>query len=191
MNDYKESNDQANLLKGIMAGIVGGLIGAWAMNEFQGLKKNLSGGNETPQSEYQQGFQEQGGGKDRQPQSIVVQSEPSTVKAARAISEGVFDYELTTSEERQAGRAVHYGVGVGSGAFYGAAAEVFPVSTIAMGLPLGAIVWLLADETAVSMLGLARSPDKYPAASHANSFAAHLVYGVSTEIARRLVRKVL
>jgi putative membrane protein len=191
MSDYEKTNNGADLLKGIAAGAIGGLVGAWAMNEFQSLKKSLSGGGESWESEYQQGFQEQGGGKDRQPESITVQSEPSTVKAAEVISEGVFKHELTASEERQAGRAVHYAIGAGSGAFYGAAAEVLPVATIGMGVPFGAAVWLLADETAVSALGLAKSPLAYPAASHAGSFAAHLVYGVSTEIVRRLVRKAL
>lgn len=47
----------------------------------------------------------------------------ATVKAARAISEGVLGHKLEEREKRAAGAAVHYAFGTVTGGFYGAVAE--------------------------------------------------------------------
>jgi len=59
------------------------------------------------------------------------------------------------------------------------------------GLPLAAALWLAADEAAVPALGLSKSPLDYPLSSHLSALAAHGVYGVTTELARRALRSVL
>ena len=82
-------------------------------------------------------------------------------------------------------------MGVSSGAIYGAVAEMMPLATVAEGLPFVAAVWVLADEAVVPALGLSRNPTDYPPSIHAYSIASHLVYGLTTELVRRAVRKAL
>jgi uncharacterized membrane protein YagU involved in acid resistance len=77
------------------------------------------------------------------------------------------------------------------GALYGALAEVAPQTTIGHGTPYGAAVWLGADEIAVPAFGLADGPAETPASTHLQALAAHLVYGVTLDTVRRLVRRVL
>src|SRR5215831_9326800 len=54
-----------------------------------------------------------------------------------------------------------------------------------------AAVWLIADEIIVPALGLSKPPTKYPLSTHASSIASHLVYGMTTEIVRREIRRAL
>ena len=61
----------------------------------------------------------------------------------------------------------------------------------AAGLPFGAAVWIVADEIGVPLAGLSKPPTEYPLRDHASAFAAHLVFGVTTEGVRRLVLGVL
>jgi putative membrane protein len=49
----------------------------------------------------------------------------------------------------------------------------------------------MGDEIAVPALGLSKSPREYPISTHLQSLAAHFVYGLTTEVVRRTVRKLL
>ena len=112
----------------------------------------------------------------------------ATVKAARAISEGVLGHKLEEREKRAAGAAVHYAFGTVTGGFYGAVAEFAPKVTVGAGLPFGAAFWLVADETAVPVLGLSKPPTECPVSTHVYAFASHLVYGLTAELVRRVLR---
>ena len=56
------------------------------------------------------------------------------------------------------------------------------------GVSLGAALFVFADEIGVSALGLSGKPTAYPLNSHVYALTSHLVYGVTTEIARRGLR---
>jgi len=167
--------DQGELWKGLVAGLVGGLVASWAMNRFQDVWFKLS---ESAQPE-EQGAEAQSTNDD------------TTVKAASAISEGLFDHKLTTDEKKIAGPAVHYSLGTGVGGLYGAVAEVVPEVTSAAGLPFGMAFWLIVDESAVPMLGLSKGPTQYPVSTHAYALTSPLVYGLTAEAVRRGLRKAL
>jgi uncharacterized membrane protein YagU involved in acid resistance len=68
---------------------------------------------------------------------------------------------------------------------------MMPAATVAEGLPFGAAVWLIADEAIVPAAGLSRKPSEYPPSIHAYAFASHLVYGLTTELVRRAIRRAL
>jgi hypothetical protein len=161
--------------KGAIAGLAGGLVGAWTMNQFQALSKLTK---QTDQNGDQQASDSR-------------ESEDATVKAASAISETALHRQLTPDEKRVAGPVVHYAFGSTMGTLYGALAEVVPVTTKAWGIPFGTMLWLGADEIGVPAMGLSESPGKVPASTHASAFAAHLVYGVTADTVRRLVRAAL
>ena len=77
------------------------------------------------------------------------------------------------------------------GAFYGGLAELEPRATAGAGLPYGAAVFVGADEVAVPALGLSKPPQEYPASAHIYGLASHLVYGLSLEMARRGIRRMM
>lgn len=182
--------DEGEVLKGLAAGLFAGLVASWTMNQFQALWSKLSEGDQKSQDKKSS---QQGGGGEKKQESKKDNEEEgdATVKAATAISEGVFDHKLTKSEKKVAGPAVHYAMGAASGAIYGAMAELVPPVTFGAGLPFGTAVWLLADEAAVPALGLSKSPAEVPLSDHAYALASHFVYGLTTELVRRAVRNAL
>jgi uncharacterized membrane protein YagU involved in acid resistance len=119
------------------------------------------------------------------------EDEPANVKTAKAISENVFDHRLKKSEKETAGEAVHYAMGAASGLIYGIASEFAPMTTVGLGLPFGAAVWLAADDVVVPALGLAKPATEYPLSTHAYALSSHLVYGLTTDLVRRAVRDLL
>jgi putative membrane protein len=176
--------------KGLAAGLAGGLVASWTMNQFQAAWSKATAGFEKPhgaQSMQPSEGQRASPGSEQDKED----QDDATVKAARAISQGVFGHELKESEKESAGAAVHYAFGIATGGLYGAVAEVLPEVTLGAGLPFGAAFWLVADETAVPLLGLSRASTEYPLTTHAYAFASHLVYGLTAELVRRAVRKAL
>ena len=65
-------------------------------------------------------------------------------------------------------------------------------STIPNGVKFlfGAVVWWVADNTAVPAVGLSKRPSAYPPSTHAYALSSHLVYGFVTESIRRVLRLV-
>ena len=180
MRDKRRTNqcENSDPWKGLAAGLVGGLLASWTMNRFQNVWSKLAAANE------------------RSPEARVERAgnEPvddTTIKTASAISEGLFHYTLTGAEKKFAGTAVHYSIGTGVGGLYGAAAEFATGVTTGAGLPFGAVFWLVVDEGAVPLLGLAKGPAEYPVSAHAYALASHLVFGVTAEFVRRTVRRAL
>ena len=133
----------------------------------------------------------EGGDPDQTPNQNKEDQDDATVKTAKAISEHVFGHTLKESEKHAAGAAVHYAFGTATGGLYGALAELAPEVTTGAGIPFGAVFWAVADETAVPLLGLSKGPTEYPISTHVYALASHLVYGVTTEATRRVVRDIL
>lgn len=197
-----QANENGEVWKGLVAGLAAGLVASWTMNQFQSAWTRIAKGFERPHGA--QSMQPVVGANPDSSQALTANqsAEPAnkskekeednaTVKAAQAISEGIFDHKLTKSEKEPAGAAVHYAFGAASGGLYGAMAEVAPQITAGAGVPFGAVFWLVADEGAVPLLGLAKGPTEYPLSTHAYALASHLVYGLTTELSRRAVRQVL
>ena len=86
---------------------------------------------------------------------------------------------------------MHYAFGTVVGGVYGVVAEFAPVVTTGAGVPFGTAVWLGADEIAVPALGLSKPPTQYPLSKHLYAIASHFVYGLTTDVVRRSLRKVL
>jgi putative membrane protein len=159
------------ILRGVVAGAVGGLVASFVMNQFQagvGLaEKDLM--DEPP-------------AKPR--------GDDATVKTATAISRKVRGRRVAQRDKKKAGSAVHYGFGAMCGAVYGLLAETVPASKLGFGAAYGSTVWLLADEIAVPALGLSAPISETPAGAHAKALASHWVFGVTTDLTRRAIMKV-
>jgi uncharacterized membrane protein YagU involved in acid resistance len=174
------------MVRGTMAGMIGGLVAAYAMNQFQAAFKSpprkeqprgaASKGTSTGDTEARASRQQQEGGAD------------ATVKTAQAISRNLFDHDLSDREKQIAGPAIHYAYGVVVGGLYGGLAEIWPTLSAGLGMPYGAVLWAIGDEVAVPALGLSQPPTKYPLATHADALSTHFVYGITLDIVRRVAR---
>lgn len=184
---------ECNVWKGLAAGVVGGLVASWTMNQFQALWSKLAEGEERSHGaqSMQQGHPQQGIGRELQAEGKDEAEDDAAERLANAISVGISDRELTKSEKDVAGTVLHYAMGATSGALYGALAEALPGVTAGAGLPFGAAVWVIADEGIVPAVGLSKSPAEYPLSIHAYAFTSHLVFGLTTELVRRAMREAM
>jgi putative membrane protein len=172
---------EANFLKGMLAGAVGGMAASWTMNEFQKVwaatEKQIIGGK-----------QGQIGGQQKSDQDNSGDADDATMTTADRISELMQGRHLTKEEKKKAGPVVHYAFGALMGAVYGASVEVNPAANALAGIPFGAILFAAADEVALPVLGLSDKPAAYPLSTHLYGLVSHAVYGVTTETVRRIVR---
>ena len=182
-------NRKGDVWKGLVAGLVGGLVASWTMNRFQDVWMKLSANDNSASKQSLE--QDKNLELDQLDAGDNDEQDDATVKAASAISEGILGHRLSTDEKKIAGSAVHYSLGTGVGGLYGAVAEVIPEVTKGAGLPFGAAFWLVVDETAVPLLGLSKGPTKYPLSTHVYALTSHFLYGLSAELVRRSVRKAL
>jgi hypothetical protein len=184
-----QDDPQGSAWKGLAAGLVAGLAATYVMTQFQELSEKLEkelkedDDSRHPQHSAKRGQQESTEGEGK--------GEDATVKAAAKLSRNLFHHELSRREKKTAGPAMHYAFGALTGAAYGVLAELVPAVTWGAGAPFGTAVWLGADEIAVPAFGLSGPPWESPPTVHARALAAHLVYGLATEGARRLVRRAL
>jgi hypothetical protein len=181
-------NHDGEILKGIVAGLAGGFVASWTMNQFQAALIKLTSNSE--KSHGAQSMQPAEGSSGDESQDAKEQDD-ATVETAKVISRNVLGRELKESEKESAGAMVHYAFGTMTGGLYGALAEVSPQITAGAGLPFGVAFWLVADEVAVPALGLSKGPTEYPVSTHAYALASHLVYGLTAELSRRALRQVL
>jgi putative membrane protein len=182
-------NRQPEVLKGLAAGTIGGLVASWVMEEFQYAWVKVS----RSMKQLQQNGSDDSSSANHaeQSQSGDEEQEPATVKAAEMVSEKIFGHQLAKDEKVMAGDAVHYATGAASAAIYGMTAELVPEVTVGAGLPFGAAVWLVVDEAAVPLLGLSKGPTEYPPSTHIYALASHFVYGLTTEVVRRALRRTI
>jgi putative membrane protein len=164
----RENCGDGSVTRGLICGALGGLIGAYTMNQFQAGLSKLSG----PKAE----SNNQQSGDD------------ATVKVASAISKSTTGHDLAPDEKEVAGPAVHYAFGATMGALYGALTEMSPKFAMGWGAPFATALWFGADELALPALGLTKAPSAYPMSTHTSALASHLVYGLSVDAVRRGVR---
>lgn len=176
-----ETSSNPHIVRGILAGIAGGLVASWVMNEFiEGPGKEITKAVSTPE-ENREAAQESS--EDKQ---------DATMKAADEITEAVTGgRHLTWEQQKEGGPIVHYAFGALAGGVYGALAEYSTLFSSGFGTGFGSVLFAVADLFAVPAFHLGKPVDETPVHTLATPYAAHLVYGASTELVRRAVRKVL
>lgn len=179
----------ARVAKGAVAGALAGLAAGFAMVLFQkawsSAEKKFTGKDE---KNLDKGVPEH---REHTPGEGEEQGDDATIKTASAISENVFDHELTKDEKKVAGPAVHYAFSAAMGALYGGLAEVTEVPKAGFGSAFGAALFVGADEVAVPALGLSDMPNEAAPLKHFYGLVSHLVYSAVTEAVRRPLRKAL
>lgn len=172
------SGRSAKLRKGFVAGLCGGLAGTIAMTQFQ------NGWSKAAQAlEPRQDFKNNSSGQSEQ-------SGNATMKVADSLAH-LAGRRLSFSEKRKAGLLVHYAFGTTMGALYGITAEMSPRAVrrhaALSGFAFGSSLFIVADEVAVTRLGLSSGPA--PLSSHLYALASHLLYGLTTGLVYAELRK--
>lgn len=166
-------------VRGILAGVAGGLVASWVMNQWSaGPGSALSDKLETPE--------------EKQQLSAGSDGEDATMKTAdklASITQG--GQHLTHEQRAQGGPVVHYTFGALMGGVYGGLAEYSSIARFGFGTAFATALFVGGDLLAVPTLGLSKPLSEYPASSFANPFTAHLVYGATTDLVRRLLRPIL
>lgn len=166
-------------VRGVLAGIAGGLIAGWLMNQWsEGPGAALTQQIETPEEQEQ--VKQQSDGSD------------ATMKTADALATMVnHGRHLTKEQQSQGGPIVHYTYSAVTGGLYGGLAEYLPVVRSGFGTVYATALFAGGDLVAVPALGLSKPLSAFPASSYAGPYTAHLVYGLSTELFRRIFRAIL
>jgi putative membrane protein len=147
-----------SLVKGFLAGAIGGLVGAAAKAAGEAVYPPRTQG----------------------------QIPPPAVLVNR-----ISDHPLSEKAEEVSVRAIHWGFGALAGGVYGAVAEYQPAVTSRLGANFGLTLCGITHASALPMMGLTESMENQPAREHASELVTHAIYGVTTEVVRRLARKVL
>lgn len=167
-----------SLWKGIVAGAAGGLAATWMMGHAHGLAGKASE-KLMPKDKF------------RELQRASADAQEATSKVAERVTRPLLGRRLRHSERERAKPIVHYAFGSAVGALYGASAEYVPFVRKFAGAPFGAAVFAGADQLALPALNLTKRPREYPLAMHGTELGSHIVYGMTLEGVRRLVRKIL
>jgi hypothetical protein len=106
----------------------------------------------------------------RQASSVAAQ------KAAKALGRS-----LTAAQSETFGNGIHWALGIGVGALYGALRHRMPALASGLGSLFGTAFFLTIDEAANTALRLTPPPTRFPWQAHARGLAGHLVYGLVAE----------
>lgn len=176
--NYAWRKRRPSIWKGIVAGLAGGLVGAWTMNQFQ---KGYTKASEALSTRMNGGHSKKNGSD----------GPDATMVMADRLARSVLGRGLTRDEKQKAGPIVHYAFASAVGSAYGATAEYAPNVKKFSGVPFGAALFIGADEVALPVLKLSRGPREYPLSTHLYGLSSHLVYGLTIELVRRGVRRAL
>jgi len=166
------------ILRGAAAGALGGFVASWVMNGFIATAMTAQEALKSPEQKAQEQSQKPQGEE---------QSEDSTVKVADALTWIVTGRHLGREGKQRGGPIVHYAFGTLMGALYGTFAELSDTATAGTGSAFGTALFIGADEVMVPALGLGKFPTEESVGSQITHLAAHIVYGTTTELVRRLV----
>jgi putative membrane protein len=174
-----EPDTQPQLVKGVLAGLIGGLAGTWAMSHAQRLWTHAFDGD-APDSA--------AGRHDARDWQERNENKNANELVAQTIGGWMLGRPLTRDELGVAAAVSHYTFGAAAGALYGACIELLPRRRLRSGVGFGTALWITADEVAMPLLGLSEPTTQRPAEMHLQALAAHVVYGVTTELVRRPTR---
>lgn len=176
-----------HLMRGVVAGVGAGLAASWLMDVFMvGPGKKLKEAVESEEERQQEQMEQRRQAESGQPK------EDATMKAAdKIVAAATGGQHLSMEGKEKGGPVVHYAFGALMGGLYGGLAEYSGAVRTGFGLGFGAALFAGADLMAVPALKLSPPLSESSPSSLANPFAAHLVYGTTTEALRKVFRAVL
>ncbi|HET8522621.1 MAG TPA: hypothetical protein VFL82_05260 [Thermomicrobiales bacterium] len=179
---------QPNHWKGALLGLIGGAAGTYVMGEHIKLVTRVLGSNPLARTV--------GDGPHALDHISLIGThhhpdESSTAALGRIAYHTLTGQDPNDETKNVLSYLVDYAYGSLQGGVYGAfTGGSIPKNMIA-GPVFGTIIWLLGDEGAVSLLGLADGPTKFPLSEHLHRWAVHIAYGTATAATTTALRRVL
>jgi uncharacterized membrane protein YagU involved in acid resistance len=181
--DLRKKRSVAQLGKGAAAGAIGGFLGAWTMSLPARFTRNLAARSENSRSELVR----------LEARRFVNGSslELDSITAAADWINRLAGHRLSPGQKGFVAAVVHYGMGAGLGAAYGALVERAPAFRLGMGSAFGVGESLAVESVGNSVLGVTRPLREYSILEHLQSAVDHAIYGITLELTRRSLRKAL
>jgi hypothetical protein len=111
---------------------------------------------------------------------------PAPARLGNRLVEGLFQRNLSPRREPLVNNITHWGYGMLGGAQYGLVAESLPTPRIRYGLVFGPAVWA-SSYVVLPAAKLYKPIWEYDLDTLAKDLSAHLVYGMTTAVALRLL----
>jgi uncharacterized membrane protein YagU involved in acid resistance len=154
---------RADLARDIAKGAVAGALATWLMGKVTTFFYELQDARTTERE------------RQIQPKTAY------TVAAEKTAS--VVGASLADAQVRRAGLALHWALGIGVGALYGALRRRVPGLARGRGLALGLGFFVVVDELMNWALGFTPAPTAFPWQTHTRGLAGHVAYGVIADTA--------
>lgn len=167
-------HDAVTPVGAVVRGLVAGALGTAAMDTFL-FARYRTGGGESSAVEW-----ESSAGVTTWEQA------PAPAHVGKRLVEGLFGIELPSTRARLVNNVMHWGYGIFNGALYGIVAESLPTTRTWYGLVFGATVWS-GDYVILPAAKLYKPIWEYDPKTLANDLSAHLVYGLGTATALRVL----
>lgn len=135
-------------------------------------------------------FDREGEESKRRTKAVRPNGEPPADVLVTRVAEAV-GADVDPATHQKLGVATHYAIGIAPAVAYALFRDKLPVQGVPRGLLYGFALWLLQDEVTNTVTGLGAKPQDYPWQAHARGLAAHLAYGVTTELALNAAEKAL
>ncbi|HUA02935.1 MAG TPA: DUF1440 domain-containing protein [Solirubrobacteraceae bacterium] len=164
----------ATPLGAVVRGLVAGAVGTAALDTFQFARYRSGGGKSSPEEwELSEGL-------------TSWDQAPAPAQVGKRLVEGLFQVEIPPSRVALVNNVTHWTFGILTGAGYGIAAGSLRSPRIGYGLPFGASVWA-GGYVVLPAAKLYKPIWEYDLKTLANDLSGHLVYGLVTATAFRLL----
>jgi len=158
----------------VVRGLVAGAIGTAAMDAFLFARYRRGGGeSRLADWEFSAGLEDW-------------EAAPAPALVGKRLVEGLFQTELAPRHARLVNNITHWAFGTLNGAPYGLVAGSLSRAPIGYGLPFGAVVWA-SGYVVLPAAKLYEPIWKYDVKTLGDDLSAHLVYGLATAAAWRVV----
>ncbi|HYB30908.1 MAG TPA: DUF1440 domain-containing protein [Solirubrobacteraceae bacterium] len=158
----------------VVRGLIAGAVGTAAMDTLSFGRYRRGGGKEGAEAwEFSEGLSSW-------------DDAPAPAKVGKRLVEGLFDIEIPASRIPLVNNMTHWAYGMLGGAQYGIIAGSLPSRRVSYGLPFGASVWA-AGYVILPAAKLYKPIWEYDRKTLAKDLSAHLVYGLATATALRLL----
>jgi hypothetical protein len=154
---------QRSVVGGLVAGAISGGLATWLMDM---VTTGIQQGQSRADARVEKAAQANG---------------KSSVENLLDKAETTVGIHLDESLRPVALQAIHYGLGIGPAAIYGALRGRLPFIAAKRGLVFGTLVWAVNDNYLNTVLGLAGPPAAYPPSTHFRGLVGHLVLGAATD----------
>lgn len=185
-----QGQHELNVPVEMILGAIAGAVGVWAMDRIGWYMYNHEDRDARAQE-----LQGRVGGDDVEysaAEKEALAEDPQT-RAGKDVAHAIVEktahltgLNVSTHQPSKAGIVTHFVLGILPGAVHAVVRRKVPAMGAAGGALYGFTLFVLNDEIAAPLLGIASGPRKYPWQGHVRGVVEHVTLGIVTELVLRL-----